>query len=207
MDLIGPTVSGGHWGRSGSRAGPTGPCGQSRKDLIGPTVGGDVGGGWGAGRDPRDPVDRAARISLAPLWVGTLGEVGKPGGTHGALWTEPQGSHWPHCGWGRWGAGWDPLVAPGLNAGRASPFQILNCIFILYYLLEMLLKVFSLGLQGYLSYSSNVFDGLLTIVLLVKSETAQAQPLGRAVCTQPVTGSLSCPWTPGGHRAWASRLW
>uniref|UniRef100_A0A3Q1MD89 Two pore segment channel 2 n=1 Tax=Bos taurus TaxID=9913 RepID=A0A3Q1MD89_BOVIN len=44
---------------------------------------------------------------------------------------------------------------------------ILNCIFILYYLLEMLLKVFSLGLQGYLSYSSNVFDGLLTIVLLV----------------------------------------
>uniref|UniRef100_A0A4W2BYM2 Two pore segment channel 2 n=1 Tax=Bos indicus x Bos taurus TaxID=30522 RepID=A0A4W2BYM2_BOBOX len=43
---------------------------------------------------------------------------------------------------------------------------ILNCIFILYYLLEMLLKVFSLGLQGYLSYSSNVFDGLLTIVLL-----------------------------------------
>ncbi|XP_045021793.1 two pore calcium channel protein 2 isoform X3 [Bubalus bubalis] len=44
---------------------------------------------------------------------------------------------------------------------------ILNCIFILYYLLEMLLKVFSLGLQGYLSYSSNVFDGLLTIILLV----------------------------------------
>ena len=159
------------------------------------------------------------------------------GGTHGALWTEPQGSHWPHCGWGRWGrsgsragltgpcgqsrmdligptvggghwgAGRDPLVAPGLNAGRASPFQILNCIFILYYLLEMLLKVFSLGLQGYLSYSSNVFDGLLTIVLLVKSETAEVQPLGRAVCTQPVTGSLSCPWTPGGHRAWASRLW
>ena len=41
----------------------------------------------------------------------------------------------------------------------------------------------------------------------IKSETAQAQPLGRAVCTQPVTGSLSCPWTPGGHRAWASRLW
>ncbi|CAI9167312.1 unnamed protein product [Rangifer tarandus platyrhynchus] len=44
---------------------------------------------------------------------------------------------------------------------------ILNCIFILYYLLEMLLKVFSLGLRGYLSYPSNVFDGLLTIVLLV----------------------------------------
>ncbi|XP_057583872.1 two pore channel protein 2 isoform X3 [Hippopotamus amphibius kiboko] len=44
---------------------------------------------------------------------------------------------------------------------------ILNCIFILYYLLEMLLKVFALGPQGYLAYSSNVFDGLLTIVLLV----------------------------------------
>ncbi|KAK2493622.1 hypothetical protein MC885_008397 [Smutsia gigantea] len=44
---------------------------------------------------------------------------------------------------------------------------ILNCAFILYYLLEMLLKVFALGLQGYLYYSSNMFDGLLTIVLLV----------------------------------------
>ncbi|XP_075857833.1 two pore channel protein 2 isoform X4 [Microcebus murinus] len=44
---------------------------------------------------------------------------------------------------------------------------ILNCIFILYYVLEMLLKVFALGLRGYLSYPSNVFDGLLTTVLLV----------------------------------------
>ncbi|XP_058925311.1 two pore channel protein 2 isoform X1 [Kogia breviceps] len=44
---------------------------------------------------------------------------------------------------------------------------ILNCVFILYYLLEMLLKVFALGLQGYLASSSNVFDGLLTVVLLV----------------------------------------
>ncbi|XP_061058194.1 two pore channel protein 2 isoform X3 [Eubalaena glacialis] len=44
---------------------------------------------------------------------------------------------------------------------------ILNCVFILYYLLEMLLKVFALGLQGYLVSSSNVFDGLLAIVLLV----------------------------------------
>ena len=54
------------------------------------------------------------------------------------------------------------------------PFQILNCVFILYYLLEMLLKVFALGLQGYLVSSSNVFDGLLTVVLLVKSETGRA---------------------------------
>uniref|UniRef100_A0A8D1SG85 Two pore channel protein 2 n=1 Tax=Sus scrofa TaxID=9823 RepID=A0A8D1SG85_PIG len=44
---------------------------------------------------------------------------------------------------------------------------ILNCVFILYYLLEMLLKVFALGLLGYLASPSNVFDGLLTIVLLV----------------------------------------
>uniref|UniRef100_A0A8I3WAF0 Two pore channel protein 2 n=1 Tax=Callithrix jacchus TaxID=9483 RepID=A0A8I3WAF0_CALJA len=44
---------------------------------------------------------------------------------------------------------------------------ILNCVFIVYYLLELLLKVFALGLRGYLSYPSNVFDGLLTIVLLV----------------------------------------
>ncbi|XP_045871483.1 two pore channel protein 2 isoform X2 [Meles meles] len=44
---------------------------------------------------------------------------------------------------------------------------ILNCVFILYYLLELLLKVFALGLPGYLARSSNVFDGLLTVVLLV----------------------------------------
>ncbi|XP_045749043.1 two pore channel protein 2 isoform X1 [Mirounga angustirostris] len=44
---------------------------------------------------------------------------------------------------------------------------ILNCVFVLYYLLELLLKVFALGLPGYLAYSSNVFDALLTIVLLV----------------------------------------
>ncbi|XP_066239736.1 two pore channel protein 2 isoform X1 [Saccopteryx leptura] len=44
---------------------------------------------------------------------------------------------------------------------------ILNCVFILYYLAEMLLKVFALGLLGYLSYPSNLFDGLLTVILLV----------------------------------------
>ncbi|XP_074192962.1 two pore channel protein 2 isoform X4 [Rhinolophus sinicus] len=44
---------------------------------------------------------------------------------------------------------------------------ILNCVFVLYYLAEMLLKVFALGLSGYLSYPSNVFDGLVTVILLV----------------------------------------
>ncbi|KAM5248451.1 two pore channel protein 2 [Ctenodactylus gundi] len=44
---------------------------------------------------------------------------------------------------------------------------ILDCIFILYYLLELLLKVFALGPWGYLSYPSNVCDGLLTTILLV----------------------------------------
>lgn len=52
------------------------------------------------------------------------------------------------------------------------PLQILDYVFILYYLLELLLKVFALGLRGYLSYHSNVFDGLLTIILLVKSMQA-----------------------------------
>ena len=132
-----------------------------------PLWAGDIGRRWGAGRDPRGPVDRGAWNSLVPLWAGDIG--------------------------GCWGAGRDPRVAPGLNAGHASPFQILNCIFILYYLLEMLLKVFSLGLRGYLSYPSNVFDGLLTIVLLVKSETAEAQPLGGRCALRLCTGSLRCP--------------
>ncbi|XP_064143697.1 two pore channel protein 2 isoform X4 [Loxodonta africana] len=44
---------------------------------------------------------------------------------------------------------------------------ILNSVFILYYQVEMLLKIFALGLWGYLSYLSNLFDGFLTLVLLV----------------------------------------
>ncbi|XP_032009631.1 two pore channel protein 2 isoform X5 [Hylobates moloch] len=55
---------------------------------------------------------------------------------------------------------------------------ILNCVFIVYYLLEMLLKVFALGLRGYLSYPSNVFDGLLTIVLLEAGDAGPAVAVG-----------------------------
>ncbi|XP_057270340.1 two pore channel protein 2 isoform X2 [Pezoporus wallicus] len=43
----------------------------------------------------------------------------------------------------------------------------INCFFILYYLLEMLLKNLAMGLKRYLSYPSNRFDGLLTVILLV----------------------------------------
>ncbi|KAJ6667105.1 hypothetical protein lerEdw1_017083 [Lerista edwardsae] len=44
---------------------------------------------------------------------------------------------------------------------------VINCFFILYYLLEMLLKILALGLKRYLSYPSNIYDGLLTVVLMV----------------------------------------
>uniref|UniRef100_A0A8D0B9V1 Two pore channel protein 2 n=1 Tax=Salvator merianae TaxID=96440 RepID=A0A8D0B9V1_SALMN len=44
---------------------------------------------------------------------------------------------------------------------------VINCFFIFYYLLEMLLKILALGLKRYLSYPSNIFDGLLTVVLMV----------------------------------------
>ncbi|XP_053305510.1 two pore channel protein 2 [Spea bombifrons] len=43
----------------------------------------------------------------------------------------------------------------------------INCFFILYYVLEMGLKIFSLGFKRYISYPSNIYDGLLTIILLV----------------------------------------
>uniref|UniRef100_A0A8C3W0R7 Two pore segment channel 2 n=1 Tax=Catagonus wagneri TaxID=51154 RepID=A0A8C3W0R7_9CETA len=55
---------------------------------------------------------------------------------------------------------------------------ILNCVFILYYLLEMLLKVFALGLRGYLDSPSNVFDGLLTVVLLEAGDAGAAVAVG-----------------------------
>uniref|UniRef100_A0A8C8BLR3 Ion transport domain-containing protein n=1 Tax=Otus sunia TaxID=257818 RepID=A0A8C8BLR3_9STRI len=44
---------------------------------------------------------------------------------------------------------------------------VINCFFILYYLLEMLLKILAMGLKRYVSYPSNRFDGLLTVILLV----------------------------------------
>ncbi|XP_044292528.1 two pore calcium channel protein 2 isoform X2 [Varanus komodoensis] len=44
---------------------------------------------------------------------------------------------------------------------------VINCVFIFYYILEMLLKIIALGLSRYLSYPSNLFDGLLTVVLMV----------------------------------------
>ncbi|XP_046926680.1 two pore channel protein 2 isoform X5 [Lynx rufus] len=55
---------------------------------------------------------------------------------------------------------------------------ILNCVFILYYVLELLLKAFALGLRRYLSYSSNVFDGLLTVVLLEARDAGPAVAVG-----------------------------
>ncbi|XP_063053845.1 two pore channel protein 2-like [Engraulis encrasicolus] len=45
--------------------------------------------------------------------------------------------------------------------------ELINCFFIMCYLLEMLMKIIALGWRGYLSYGSNVFDGFLTILLLV----------------------------------------
>ncbi|XP_034534943.1 two pore calcium channel protein 2 [Notolabrus celidotus] len=45
--------------------------------------------------------------------------------------------------------------------------EIINLCFILYYLFEMCVKIFAFGWRGYLSYRNNVFDGFLTILLLI----------------------------------------
>ncbi|XP_030622297.1 two pore channel protein 2 [Chanos chanos] len=45
--------------------------------------------------------------------------------------------------------------------------EIINCVFIVYYLMEMSLKIFAFGWKGYISYRNNIFDGLLTVLLLV----------------------------------------
>ncbi|XP_049908560.1 two pore channel protein 2 [Epinephelus moara] len=45
--------------------------------------------------------------------------------------------------------------------------EIINLCFILYYLFEMCVKIFAFGPKGYLSYRNNIFDGFLTILLLV----------------------------------------
>ncbi|XP_034064300.1 two pore calcium channel protein 2 [Gymnodraco acuticeps] len=45
--------------------------------------------------------------------------------------------------------------------------EIINMCFILYYLFEMCMKIFAFGWKGYLSYRNNIFDGFLTILLLL----------------------------------------
>uniref|UniRef100_A0A6Q2Y455 Ion transport domain-containing protein n=1 Tax=Esox lucius TaxID=8010 RepID=A0A6Q2Y455_ESOLU len=50
---------------------------------------------------------------------------------------------------------------------REDYLETVNCFFILYYLLEMLLKMTAFGWKTYVSYGSNIFDGSLTVLLLV----------------------------------------
>ncbi|PWA32810.1 hypothetical protein CCH79_00018059 [Gambusia affinis] len=45
--------------------------------------------------------------------------------------------------------------------------EVINLCFILFYLSEMSVKIFAFGWRGYLSYRSNIFDGFLTILLLI----------------------------------------
>ncbi|XP_057696207.1 two pore channel protein 2-like isoform X6 [Corythoichthys intestinalis] len=50
--------------------------------------------------------------------------------------------------------------------------EIINMCFIIYYLFEMCVKIFALSWRGYLSYRNNIFDGFLTIVLLLMALVA-----------------------------------
>ncbi|KAK5605035.1 hypothetical protein CRENBAI_002340 [Crenichthys baileyi] len=50
---------------------------------------------------------------------------------------------------------------------HSSLQDVINLCFIIFYLFEMSVKIFAFGWKGYLSYRSNIFDGFLTILLLV----------------------------------------
>ncbi|KAJ0056669.1 hypothetical protein NL108_012043 [Boleophthalmus pectinirostris] len=52
--------------------------------------------------------------------------------------------------------------------------ELINLVFILYYLFEMSAKLFAFGWRGYVSYRNNVFDGILTILLLCLQITMYA---------------------------------
>uniref|UniRef100_A0A8P4KHF8 Two pore channel protein 2 n=1 Tax=Dicentrarchus labrax TaxID=13489 RepID=A0A8P4KHF8_DICLA len=54
--------------------------------------------------------------------------------------------------------------------------EIINLCFILYYLFEMSVKIFAFGWKGYLSYRNNIFDGFLTILLLITIYVAYRLP-------------------------------
>ncbi|XP_027009053.1 two pore channel protein 2 isoform X4 [Tachysurus fulvidraco] len=49
--------------------------------------------------------------------------------------------------------------------------EVINWAFIIYYLIEMILKLIALGWKGYISYRNNVFDGFFTILLLILQVT------------------------------------
>ncbi|XP_034164461.1 two pore channel protein 2 isoform X1 [Pangasianodon hypophthalmus] len=49
--------------------------------------------------------------------------------------------------------------------------EIINWAFIIYYLLEMILKLIALGWRGYISYRNNIFDGFFTVLLLILQVT------------------------------------
>ncbi|XP_023683121.1 two pore channel protein 2-like isoform X5 [Paramormyrops kingsleyae] len=44
--------------------------------------------------------------------------------------------------------------------------EVINLSFVIFYLLEMVLKIVAFGLRGYLFYRSNILDGLLTLSLV-----------------------------------------
>lgn len=45
--------------------------------------------------------------------------------------------------------------------------ELINLVFILYYVFEMSAKLFAFGWRGYFSFKNNIFDGILTVLLLV----------------------------------------
>lgn len=113
-----------------------------------------------------------------------------------------------------------PAGPAAAEAGTLCP-QVLNCGFVTYYLLELLLKLFALGLWGYLSYPKNLFEGLLTSALLVTLgwprwlRAVWAQPRlwarsGASLILLPPGTGWPCPaellGRSGGCRPWGSAV-
>lgn len=68
--------------------------------------------------------------------------------------------------------------------------EVINCFFILYYLMEMSLKILAFGWRGYLSYRNNIFDGLLTVCLLVRYSVNDRKHIKGAICRNHSTISM-----------------
>ena len=52
-------------------------------------------------------------------------------------------------------------------AHRDSALMIGNFLFIIYYLLELITKIFALGIKGYLKQLGNIYEGVITVVLVI----------------------------------------
>jgi len=66
--------------------------------------------------------------------------------------------------------------AAGTSEEYNDNLAIANLIFVIIFTMEMLLKLFALGLRGYLSVPFNIFDGVIVIISIIEAIIVKTNP-------------------------------